>query len=76
MSETEKFNLSKEVHELILLIRGNPMDKDDNGMAGEVKALRDDIAKMKKRDNILYGIIIGMSFTTGMGIGKLIDLFT
>jgi len=73
MSEEEKSNFSREMRDLILLIRGNPMDKNDVGLSGEVAQLRAEITKMKDRDKMIYGGFLVLTFFAGAGVRPVFD---
>lgn len=64
---------TRAVRELIVLIRGNPMDKNDVGLSGEVSKLRSDITKMKDRDKMIYGGFIVLTFFAGAGVRPVFD---
>ena len=74
-TEQEKISLAQNVHELILLIRGNPMDKKDIGLSGEVAQLRDEMTKMKDRDKVIYGGFLVLIFFAGAGVSPVFEFF-
>lgn len=68
MSDTDKLD------KILTLLRGNELDKNDNGIVGKINDMDTRLYKLEMTKNRLFWILIGMSFPTGIGIGKLIDI--
>lgn len=67
---------SDKLTQLIHLISGNPADKQDDGLAGDVKQLKDKMIAMEKRDAKLVGIIIGLAVFAGAGVGQALEFLS
>ncbi len=66
---------TRALRELIVLIRGNPMNKNDHGLSGELAELRKDMNKIKNRDLVLYGGFLVLSFFAGAGTIPVFEFF-
>lgn len=57
-----------KLDKVLLLLGGNELDKEDNGLVGDVKDLIRRIAKLEKLKVKLTGLLIGMAFPAGWGV--------
>ena len=68
MSDTDKLD------KILILLIGNEFDKNDNGIVGKINDMDERLKKLETMRSRLIWTIVGMSFPTGVGVGKLIDI--
>lgn len=65
--------MEKKLDSVLLLLRGNELDKEDNGLVGDVKDLIKRIAKLEKLKMKLTYLIVGLAFPAGWGMTELLS---
>lgn len=72
MASSSEGNLEWKVDQILTLLRGNPLDKDDNGLVGVVNILDKRVMKLEKLRNKILWVVVGMSIPSGFGITKIL----
>lgn len=68
---------AKNVNKIMSLLQGNPIDRNDNGMIGDVQNLNSRVNKLERFKTKGIWLIIGLSIGAGWGFGDmLIKFFT
>jgi len=73
--KTEVSKLNGKVDKIINILSGNEFDKSDNGIVGDVRVLKQRVAKLERwKDRVVY-FLIGASFAAGWTISDIITRF-
>lgn len=73
--KTEMSQLNKKVDKIIGMLSGNDLDRNDNGLVGDVRQLKLRVAKLERwKDRVIY-FLIGASFAAGWTISDLLTRF-
>ncbi len=73
METTEAIlKLQRDVHQILELLRGNDLDRNDGGLVGIVSKNKDRIEKLEKLKDRFTWILIGMTAPTSFGIMQLV----
>lgn len=63
--------LERKVDRILLLLQGNELDENDNGLIGRIVEMDARLRKLESLKNKLIYIIMGMAFAGGYGITEL-----
>jgi hypothetical protein len=75
MSTQERTELSEKLDQVITLLSGSDLDKNDEGLIGKVRVLSIRVKKLERfKDRGLY-LIIGAAITGGYQLRELIVKF-
>lgn len=73
--KNEMSQLNKKVDKIIDILSGNDLDRNDNGVVGDVRQLKMRVAKLERwRDRVIY-FLIGASFFAGWTIPDMLSKF-
>jgi len=64
---------SKDMHDVLLILQGNPRNKDDNGIIGLVVQNSKRIDKLERFVDRVIWFVIGASLLGGYAISDIID---
>lgn len=73
--DTQMKDVDKKVSSILQLLKGNELDRNDNGFVGEVNDLRTRVEKLEDLKKKVIYIGIGVSFPTSYGLASLIAQF-
>lgn len=69
----EMSQLNKKVDKIIDILSGNDLDKNDNGVVGDVRQLKMRVARLERwKDRAVY-LLIGASFVAGWTIPDILQ---
>lgn len=65
--------INNDTHEVLLAMKGNPLNKQDNGLIGMIMQHDERIKKMEKIIDRVTWVAIGAALFGGYGISQIID---
>lgn len=69
-------NTDTKCDNIILLLSGNPMDKKDHGIVGDVRSQEERLTKLEKLKDKIFWMVVGGCTLGGTGIGAWIATLT
>jgi hypothetical protein len=73
--KNEVSKLNSKMDRVINILSGNELDKNDNGLVGDVRQLKLRVAKLERwKERVIY-FLIGASFAAGWTVQDLIQKF-
>lgn len=67
-------DMNQNVNLVVMLLRGNEFDKNDNGMIGELNDYKKRLERLEKFKDRMFWILITAAGVTGLNLFQLIDL--
>lgn len=65
-------DIDRKLDSVLLLLRGNELDKQDSGLVGTVNDIDERVIRLEKWKDRLIAIAIGMSVPAGIGLKEII----
>lgn len=73
--QTDMQEMNGKVDKILHVLTGNPIDKNDGGMVGNMHKLEQRVTKLEKwKDRVVY-MLIGASFGAGWTISDILQKF-
>jgi len=69
---TEVEELKKKLDEVLSLLRGNTLDKNDQGFIGSVNDLEKRVSALEKWRDRLVWMVVGMGIPASVGIAEIL----
>lgn len=67
--------INRKVDNILLLIRGNDLNKEDSGLVGTVNDIDERVIRLEKFKDRMIAVAIGMTVPAGIGIKEIFDYF-
>lgn len=65
--------LLHDVRDILYVLKGNELDKNDNGLLGDFQELKKEVKELREFKNKALWVIYGATFTAGYGVFELIS---
>lgn len=70
--EDQMHEIKEKVNTLLMLLQGNPLDKHDDGLFGEIKKMSERLASLESLKTKVIWIMVGMTGPATYGIAKFV----